>query len=76
MQTPDLYKDFLDSLTNREYEIVTLLAERLTSKEIAQKLNSCELTVKKHREHIAQKARIEGRSAMRQFLRDIKPHLP
>jgi DNA-binding NarL/FixJ family response regulator len=76
MPTPNFYKDFLNSLTNREYEIVLLLAERLTSKEIAQKLNSCELTVKKHREHIAQKAHIEGRTAMRQFIRDIKSHLP
>ena len=76
MQTPDFYKDFLNSLTNREYEIVTLLAERLTNKEMAKALNCAESTVKKHREHIAQKARIEGRAAMRQFIRDLKPHLP
>ena len=76
MQTPNFYKFFLDSLTNREYEIVALLTERLTSKEIAQKLNSCEATVKKHREHIAQKANVEGKVVMRQFIRDIKPHLP
>ncbi len=76
MQVPNFYRHFLDNLTNREYEIVVLLADRLTSKEIAQKLNSCEATVKKHREHITQKANVEGKVVIRQFIRDIKPYLP
>lgn len=74
MQAPNI-NEFLDSLTTREKEILVFIADGLTSNEIAAMLFRAESTVKKHREHILQKANVKGTSAIRKFIREIKPHL-
>jgi DNA-binding NarL/FixJ family response regulator len=53
-------KDNLDSLTKRELEIITLIAEGLTSKEIARKLNISHKTVETHRVTIFQKLELKS----------------
>jgi DNA-binding NarL/FixJ family response regulator len=67
--------DFLSNLTARERKILALVADGLTSKEIAQKLNSSERTVQKHREHIYLKANVAGTQPIRQFVWTVKPYL-
>lgn len=39
-------------LTSREHEILALMADGLTSKQIAQKLRIAAFTVKEHRKHL------------------------
>ena len=51
----------VEPLTNREYEILTLLGQRLTNKEIAQALFISHLTVKRHTSTIYQKLQVNGR---------------
>jgi len=53
--------DMVEPLTRREQEILTLLAQRLTSKEIALKLVVSEQTVKRHRANIYQKLGVNSR---------------
>ena len=53
--------DMVEPLTRREQEILVLLAERLTAKEIAQKLVLSEQTVKRHRANIYQKLGVNSR---------------
>ena len=53
--------DRLTELTEREYEVLVLLARRLTNKEIAQKLFISPLTVKVHTDHIYQKFSVNNR---------------
>ena len=51
----------IEPLTNREQEILALLAQRLTAKEIAQKLVISDQTVKRHRANIYQKLGVHSR---------------
>ena len=51
----------VEPLTRRELDILALLAQRLTAKEIAQKLVLSELTVKRHRANIYQKLGVNSR---------------
>jgi LuxR family maltose regulon positive regulatory protein len=51
----------VDPLTNREYEILELLEERLTNKEIAAKLHISVGTVQQHLNHIYSKMNVKGR---------------
>jgi FixJ family two-component response regulator len=44
-----------DSLTSREQEVMTLVADGLMSKQIAHKLGISEITVKIHRSHLTKK---------------------
>ena len=53
--------EFLEPLTNRELQILELLGERLTNKEIADKLIISPGTVKGHTIHIYDKLGIKGR---------------
>ena len=48
-------------LTNREIDIITLLAQRMTNKEIAKKLFISPLTVKKHSTNIYSKLSVKSR---------------
>ena len=50
----------LDPLTEREYEIVKLLAERLSNREIAEKLFLSEGSIKQYINQIYSKLHIEG----------------
>lgn len=56
MSTPDTGNDL--KLSNREVEIIKLLAEGLTSQQIAEKLFIAEQTVKTHRKNIFRKVNV------------------
>jgi len=53
----------VDLFTNREIDVLTLLAERLTDKEIAEQLKLSPLTVKKHTQRIYLKLGVDNRRA-------------
>ena len=53
--------ELVEPLSEREREILALLAQRLTDKEIAQALTISLLTVKKHAGNIYQKLQVSGR---------------
>ena len=52
---PVTQAELVEPLTRREQEILVLLAQRLTAKEIAQQLVISDQTVKRHRANIYQK---------------------
>jgi two-component system, NarL family, nitrate/nitrite response regulator NarL len=54
----------IDLLTTRERQIVRVMAEGLTNKEIAQRLKLAEGTVKVHLHHIFRKLGIANRTAL------------
>jgi two-component system, NarL family, nitrate/nitrite response regulator NarL len=54
----------IDLLTTRERQIVRVMAEGLTNKEIAQRLKLAEGTVKVHLHHIYRKLGIANRTAL------------
>jgi len=58
---PSAADELLDALTNREFEILNLLQERLSNKEIAQELVISPLTVKVHASNIYSKLGVTGR---------------
>ena len=51
----------IEPLTNREQEVLVLLAHRLTNKEIAERLVIAPTTVRQHTIHIYQKLAVNGR---------------
>jgi ATP/maltotriose-dependent transcriptional regulator MalT len=51
----------VDALSSREQQILGLLAERLSNKEIADKLHISTVTVKRHAANIYQKLGVHGR---------------
>ncbi len=51
-----------DLLTNREYEIVTLLSKFNSTKDISLKLNISEKTVRNHISNVIQKLGVKGRT--------------
>jgi LuxR family maltose regulon positive regulatory protein len=51
----------MSDLTNREMEVLLLLAERLTNKEIAARLHISPRTVKKHSINLYSKLQVENR---------------
>jgi LuxR family maltose regulon positive regulatory protein len=53
--------EIIESLTNREYEILELLARRLSDKEIAQALHISPHTVRKHTSNLYGKLQVAGR---------------
>jgi ATP/maltotriose-dependent transcriptional regulator MalT len=53
----------IEPLSQRERQILTLLAERLSNKEIADKLHISTATVKRHAANIYQKLGVHGRRA-------------
>ena len=54
-------ENLLESLTNRESEILVLLAQRLTNQEIAERLVLSTGTVKQHLYNIYQKLNVKNR---------------
>ena len=56
-----LQLEMLELLTNREMEVLVSLAQRLTNKEIAQKLGISVATVKRHNVNIYQKMGVGNR---------------
>jgi LuxR family maltose regulon positive regulatory protein len=59
--TPAIGQPLLDALTERELEILILFAERMSNKEISQKLFISPRTVKRHGENIYSKLGVHGR---------------
>ena len=53
----------VEALTNREIDVLLLLAERLTDKEIAERLVLSLGTVRKHTMHIYSKLGVDNRRA-------------
>jgi LuxR family maltose regulon positive regulatory protein len=53
--------EIVESLTNREHEILELLARRLSDKEIAQALHISPYTVRKHTSNLYGKLQVAGR---------------
>jgi LuxR family maltose regulon positive regulatory protein len=51
----------VDSLTNREFDVLTFLSQRMSNKEIAEKLFISPLTVKKHSMNIYSKLNVNSR---------------
>ena len=64
----------IDALTKREYEVLTLIAEGLSNKEIADKLYISEKTVKNHVSNILKKLDVNDRiqAAIFAFKNNIK----
>lgn len=64
----------IDSLTKREYEVLTLIAEGLSNKDIADKLYISEKTVKNHVSNIFKKLEVNDRiqAAIFAFKNSIK----
>ena len=58
----DNYKDKLNELTRREYDVLKLLAEGYFNKEIASTLNISERTVKNHVSNIFKKIGVSDRT--------------
>jgi LuxR family maltose regulon positive regulatory protein len=61
-QTPSI-DDMIETLTNRELDVLLLLAARLTDKEIAGRLVLSPMTVKKHTQRIYRKLGVNSRRA-------------
>jgi LuxR family maltose regulon positive regulatory protein len=57
----DRHMELVEPLTNRELEVLVLLAQRLSNKEIAQVLVISTQTVKRHAANIYQKLQVNGR---------------
>ncbi len=60
-------KSPLESLTNRQREVLQLIAEGLTNKGIAQKLSISVKTVETHRAHIMNKLNIHDQAGLTRF---------
>lgn len=63
-QSPDLEKDSLNQLTNREQEILAILADGATNSEIAEQLVISPKTVARHRENIMRKLNLHSRTEL------------
>jgi DNA-binding NarL/FixJ family response regulator len=56
--------NLLATLTERERQIMNLVAEGLSNKDVARQLNVCDGTIKVHLHHIYQKLAIHNRTAL------------
>lgn len=61
-----------EDFTLRELEIISLIQQGFTSKEIAHQLHISDFTTKKHRENIARKIGSHGKKEFRRFIRKFK----
>jgi LuxR family maltose regulon positive regulatory protein len=61
VKPPSAQAEMIEPLTPREQEVLELLAQRMTAKEIAQKLVVSDQTVKRHRVNIYQKLGVHTR---------------
>jgi DNA-binding CsgD family transcriptional regulator len=59
--------------TSREIQVIELIQQGLSSKEIAEKLSLSEKTINRHRQNIAQKAGTSGKNGFRKFIKNYPP---
>jgi DNA-binding NarL/FixJ family response regulator len=59
---PDAAAERIETLSEREREVLTLMADGLRNREIAERLVISEATVKSHVRHVLQKLRIRNRA--------------
>jgi DNA-binding NarL/FixJ family response regulator len=64
---PDRKRTHLAMLTDREFEVFTLLSQALPTDEISQRLNISGKTVETHRLHIKEKLKLKSGSEVRKF---------
>jgi DNA-binding CsgD family transcriptional regulator len=62
--SPAAAREATPSFTNREREIVDLLMQGMTNRQIAQALGNAEATVKKHLHHIYRKLGVRSRTLL------------
>jgi DNA-binding NarL/FixJ family response regulator len=60
-------------MTKRELEIIALIADGLSNKDIAQRLNIATYTVKSHVHNVLEKLALHSRLQIAQFTRDDRP---
>jgi two-component system nitrate/nitrite response regulator NarL len=72
LQPYDLSKNNIPVFTRREKEILTLLAEGLTSQEIAAKLFLSNYTVDTHRKNMLQKFNVHNTTALLNVVRELR----
>jgi LuxR family maltose regulon positive regulatory protein len=65
------HPDLLESLTNREMDVLLLMADRLTNKEIAQRLGISAETVKQHAINLYRKLHVNNRRQAVAKARDL-----
>lgn len=65
--------DRYSTLTDRERDVLQLIAEGLTSKEIADRLHVSPRTVEKHRQHLKAKLEIESTAGLTRFYLEQRP---
>jgi DNA-binding CsgD family transcriptional regulator len=75
MQVSKSIASVLKSLTRQERKILQLVADGLSSQEIATQLNISVLTIKTHRQNICQKAEVKGVAEVRKFVREVATYL-
>jgi DNA-binding NarL/FixJ family response regulator len=66
-RSPETTEDPLGALSEREREVLTLLAEGLRNREIAERLVISEATVKTHVRHVLEKLRFRNRAEAAAF---------
>jgi DNA-binding NarL/FixJ family response regulator len=59
--------DILSNLTEREQEVLTLIAEGLTNKQIGEQLGISPKTVARHRDNITQKLNRSSRAELTRY---------
>jgi two-component system nitrate/nitrite response regulator NarL len=72
LQPYDLSKNNIPVFTRREKEILTLLAEGLTSQEIAARLFLSNYTVDTHRKNMLQKFNVHNTTALLNVVRELR----
>lgn len=63
--------DVLNRLSDREMDVLVLVGQLLSNKQIAEKLNISVRTVQKHRENISRKAGVTGRGGLDRWILSI-----
>ena len=70
-----VYSDRIDSLTPREYDVMELLADAMTLKEIANQLGISVQTASKHRLRVLEKLGAKNEVALLKMLWIVDPTL-